>query len=149
MRSTSHRVPSGHGEAVVRAAAKQLRSGIPACWTWPLPAEVEGDPRERMMLMGEWQEDRCATCGRVAPYDLVTDHDHETGLVRGYLCKSCNTLESHDGKPVFDRYRLINPASICQFEWMYAPPLPVLVLTEAGEEPIRRALDAAVQKALA
>ena len=34
----------------------------------------------------------CALCGKPMSYDRVyTDHDHETGKVRGLLCCSCNT----------------------------------------------------------
>lgn len=35
----------------------------------------------------------CAICGkpeRVAGRRLARDHDHETGVVRGYLCQRCN-----------------------------------------------------------
>lgn len=35
------------------------------------------------------QESRCAICN--FEVELVVDHDHESGLVRGLLCKSCNT----------------------------------------------------------
>ena len=42
--------------------------------------------------MRAWQDGRCALCGfRDGP--LVEDHCHMTGLVRGYLCRSCNTTE--------------------------------------------------------
>ncbi|MEU4607471.1 endonuclease domain-containing protein [Kribbella sp. NPDC023972] len=32
----------------------------------------------------------CATCAD--PWAVKIDHDHLTGLVRGYLCGSCNTV---------------------------------------------------------
>ncbi len=41
----------------------------------------------------EWLGNRCAICGIPAAWDLVVDHDHKTGKVRGLLCRSCNTLE--------------------------------------------------------
>jgi hypothetical protein len=31
----------------------------------------------------------CALCGREEP--LSVDHDHETGAIRGMLCRTCNT----------------------------------------------------------
>lgn len=36
------------------------------------------------------QADACAICGKHA-VQLVVDHDHHTGLIRGLLCVTCNT----------------------------------------------------------
>lgn len=46
------------------------------------------------------QDGKCAICGGELPVDIKTrpnvrattciDHDHETGIVRGLLCQSCN-----------------------------------------------------------
>lgn len=38
-----------------------------------------------------WFSSGCCICG--ATSSTVTDHDHATGIVRGTLCRSCNTLE--------------------------------------------------------
>ena len=35
------------------------------------------------------QSDMCACCGK-EPDVFYTDHDHETGTIRGLLCRSCN-----------------------------------------------------------
>jgi len=56
---------------------------------------------------------RCAVCGVRDAH--VEDHDHETGLTRGFLCSHCNSKEPGGiAGPVdrFDRYRAMNPASI-------------------------------------
>jgi Recombination endonuclease VII len=37
------------------------------------------------------QDGRCAICGAEVP--LHADHDHDTGLLRGMLCQSCNNRE--------------------------------------------------------
>src|SRR3990167_11087950 len=34
----------------------------------------------------------CAICGRESERSLNIDHDHETGVVRGLLCNSCNSF---------------------------------------------------------
>jgi hypothetical protein len=39
----------------------------------------------------DWQCGRCAICGCHNRDDrLVLDHDHASGLVRGWLCQGCN-----------------------------------------------------------
>lgn len=82
------------------------------------------------MLMAKWQAGRCAICGHVAV--LVNDHDHQTSLVRGLLCRSCNTLEGMGHQGVFAKYRAFSPAIICgvrerywnPFTKEYAEPAP-------------------------
>ena len=57
-----------------------------------------GVSQTRLAAMLVAQHDRCAICtvefGTGDEYDLkpCVDHDHETGKVRGLLCKACNTL---------------------------------------------------------
>lgn len=88
----------------------------PACWTWPLPDE----PVATLEAAYEWQDDRCAVCGSTKRR-MVEDHDHETSWCRGKLCRSCNALEGHAGLDSlrFERYRLVNPASIFGVEEAY------------------------------
>lgn len=109
----------------------------PACWSWPAPTEADWDRiREGIRARYEeasdlllengtfmvlhWQRERCAVCGRVD--SLVEDHDHETGLFRGFLCRSCNIREGRnpgDGYRVWREYRERNPASICSVQERY------------------------------
>ena len=73
-------------------------------------------------LLRDWQAGRCAICG--CGRAEFSDHDHETGLVRGWLCHSCNTLEAFAYLPgnCFERYRAQNPASILGLTIRYNSP---------------------------
>jgi hypothetical protein len=46
------------------------------------PAEYE--------LMFSMQNGVCAICNQKSVHKLAVDHNHETGEVRGLLCKQCN-----------------------------------------------------------
>jgi hypothetical protein len=49
-----------------------------------------------MVALEAWQDGRCALCGGEVPLQwIVAAHCHDTELVRGLLCMSCNTLQSH------------------------------------------------------
>lgn len=64
--------------------------------------------------------DLCAICAipwRIG--ELVTDHCHATGQVRGRLCRGCNVSEGKSDHPIFVRYRRIHPASIIGMHVMY------------------------------
>jgi hypothetical protein len=117
------------------------REGPPACWRWKPPsgARIDRVRREysayarqagqgfQWRLMCDWQNERCAVCGR-RTQALRTDHDHETGLIRGFLCPSCNTSEgcSRGGGGIFAEYRERCPAMICglvmvyQYHWSFS-----------------------------
>lgn len=57
-----------------------------------------------------WHAGRCAICGSRSALD--GDHDHTTGLWRGYLCQRCNTSEGGSRRRVFQSYRWMPPAAI-------------------------------------
>jgi hypothetical protein len=111
----------------------------PACWSWPAPTpELLEKVRQRMIaesledgtrppndrivrweLLSDWMAERCAVCGQRRPSRMVEDHDHETGLFRGYLCRSCNGCESSQGG-IFDMYRERSPAIIFNIKEEYS-----------------------------
>lgn len=59
--------------------------------------EVYGLEKGEYAALYEYQGGRCALCRRAtgASRKLSVDHDHATGLVRGLLCRPCNTLLGH------------------------------------------------------
>lgn len=85
----------------------------PACWSWPTPNQHHDGT---ITALVDWQQGRCAICGNT-PHPtrpLVADHDHATGLVRGLLCRVCNTTEGTKSDPgdAFAQYRERHPAAI-------------------------------------
>lgn len=107
------------------------------CWDWPLTDEHRSRMAEivaatdaddarslSMRLLADWQDGRCGICANYRGGRFL-DHSHATGLVRGYLCKSCNTGEGfRTGEPesVYTRYGERNPASILGLEIRYYSP---------------------------
>ena len=41
-------------------------------------------------LLLKAQKDRCAICRQKDNRALSVDHDHDTGIIRGLLCRKCN-----------------------------------------------------------
>lgn len=71
----------------------------------------------------DWQNGRCAVCGVRSA--LIIDHDHESGLVRGLLCKGCNVREGQgSGSRYGDivKYRQRPPVEILCIEIEYVNP---------------------------
>ena len=52
-----------------------------------------GWPEYTAML--ERQGGGCALCGTTKPKRFDVDHDHDTGAVRGLLCRTCNNGVGH------------------------------------------------------
>ncbi|MFE6055389.1 endonuclease domain-containing protein [Kitasatospora sp. NPDC056446] len=101
----------------------------PACWFWPLPDTGGAHWASDTASLFDWQQGRCAICwwredqsavGRLREFRLVQDHDHATGMLRGYLCIWCNASEGHhttDGR--FLNYRLRPPARLLGIRFRY------------------------------
>ena len=124
------------------------------CWNWP----VTDDDRRRAAeardcadpemargiawdLLADWQDDRCAVCKGCSD---VLDHDHETGLVRGWLCRFCNSQEGHGYIPGgrYERYRAKNPASILGLAIRYYSPFAGWAGRSLGSQASRRFIPA-------
>jgi len=94
------------GQLLVRATGAYVLR--PACHHWDPPT-----PGQDVL---DWQNDRCAACGRVSQR-LVTDHCHRTGLHRGDLCHGCNVSEGlskgHSWSEYWHLYRIRPPSVIC------------------------------------
>ncbi len=100
---------------------RELQPGDPACWAWPPFAFGRGLGVDAgMRAFRAWHKKRCGICGDV-PRLLVTDHDHNTALVRGLLCDECNKAEGvvHEKDDVFARWRAVPSAAILGIEIVY------------------------------
>jgi hypothetical protein len=117
---------------------------VPAChdWTGP-PAPRPGTGALRAIRA--WQDGRCAICGLRA--ELVIDHHHASGLVRGLLCTGCNTAEGrHRGyyDEPYSAYRRRPPALIVGLTERYPHWRPDRWYYALGDPPESPALAARV-----
>lgn len=113
---------------------------VPACHDWPVVHTELCIERTRitayrpsllthivdLLLLRWWQLDRCALCGRwyASADELVRDHDHGTGMVRGLLCLSCNAKEQRPGPGDVERvraYRGLPPTGMLHLNFRYVP----------------------------
>ena len=96
---------------------------IPVCHAWEPPA---ADQPLGWDLLMEWHQDRCAICGALdgGSRGLKFDHCHDSGMVRGLLCASCNLREGHDSgrDEKFTLYRDRPPALIVGWTFQYNSP---------------------------
>ncbi|RRQ81725.1 hypothetical protein CQW44_30750 [Streptomyces griseofuscus] len=111
----------------------------PECWSWdpaiPLgrvadefgwdledftPRFHNRDEQALRIALAAWHGHRCAVCG-FRDLRLLEDHDHDTGLTRGLLCRSCNGKEPHDNG-LFRKYRERSPAQILGINLRYWDP---------------------------
>lgn len=86
---------------------------VPAFTFWESPQEGE--------LMRAWQDGRCALCG--FRDSLVKDHCHVSGLVRGFLCPSCNVTEGKSDHNLASWRSGTTPAALMGIEEVYINPV--------------------------
>lgn len=102
---------------------RERLSREPDCWSWPIPElpalTTEDDHQDALFLFQ--QGHGCAICSDSGR--LVEDHDHQTGLVRGQLCHTCNVREGKGFQTEpFVKYRQRHPASIIGVRVVYWSP---------------------------
>jgi hypothetical protein len=100
-----------------RHHVERLAARDPVCWSWEMVISEGDDDRS---VFRAWHAGRCAVCG-YCDVRLVDDHDHDTGLIRGMLCRSCNRREPHDNG-LFRKYRERPPAQILGIHLRYWDP---------------------------
>jgi len=72
------------------ATSDGLQAKCKSCFRIYQRAKKYGLSEKHFRLLLISQDYECAICG-TPDRNLVVDHNHETGKVRGLLCGSCNT----------------------------------------------------------
>ncbi|MEU9442897.1 endonuclease domain-containing protein [Streptomyces sp. NPDC048304] len=119
----------------------------PICWGWPVPNGLDGWMASQSKtfdellveqalgraldslddkasaLLAHWQDGRCAICGHRR--SLIEDHDHATGMTRGWLCQGCNVQEGmyRDRDNLFGKYRERHPTKMLGLKIRYWDPI--------------------------
>jgi len=111
---------------------------IPAFMSWPIPRDMgTPDLSHGQTEAHVWQAGRCGICGGPQSgraRQLVPDHDHETGLLRGMLCTGCNLQEGWQPNILFHRWRSgMNPCAVFGWRYLYRGP-GVRLLPISGDE---------------
>ena len=84
-------------------------------WNQDAPL-LEGS--EGLNELWDWQEHRCAMCG-FENTKIEMDHCHESGLIRGLLCHSCNLNESSNDRLRWQIYRKFPPTMLLNVKVFY------------------------------
>ena len=82
--------PERYRRLTRESAARRREHKAPDHWAAWIKKSYGMSAKEYTGLF-EKQKGRCAICRNITKYRLCVDHDHETGLVRGLLCKPCNS----------------------------------------------------------
>jgi len=85
-----HQTPKGKA-ALKRAQQRQKERGWPAKKKWEKNNPHNWRQRTYGLTKEQWADlskDGCGICG--VNENLVCDHDHQTGRIRGALCQTCN-----------------------------------------------------------
>jgi hypothetical protein len=105
----------GHREQVLKRA-KDFYAANPDVWL-----KRYGITSKDFETMLEKQNGACAVCKKKKK--LCVDHDHETGKVRGLLCRACNTAignlgDSHEGLLNAAQYLTSSSEGFSDVHWL-------------------------------
>lgn len=109
---------TAQGRPIFAEAELLDRQGIPSCHVWQVPAGEVPPHLSAIDALRRWQAGACAMCSATGSR-LLVDHCHQSGLVRGLLCTSCNTAEGLQSAPAFVAYRERPPAVMLGVEEQY------------------------------